>query len=104
MNACIPVDKEESKGWHFQISNQPDSSRNPEMPRPAYDGELDNLTAPTMVIAAKGDILFPASRVIPRAKAIFPNLVYSETIDGLHEPTEEAYKHIIAKSIEFFNG
>ena len=76
---------------------------NPKMPRPAYKGELDTLNAPTLVMAAKNDILFPASRVIPRAKEIFPNLVYSESIDGLHEPTEETYQHIHNISIDFFN-
>ena len=47
---------------------------NPKMPRPAHNGELDDFKAPTIVIAGKNDILFPASRIIPRAKEIFPNL------------------------------
>ena len=75
---------------------------NPKMPRPAYNGELDNLTAPIMVIAAKNDILFPASRVIPRAKEIFPNLTYTETIDSLHEPTKKLTDHIQRISTDFF--
>ncbi|MHA1944546.1 MAG: alpha/beta fold hydrolase [Candidatus Hodarchaeales archaeon] len=58
---------------------------NPKMPRPAHSGELDDLTAPIMVIAAKNDILFPASKVLPRAKEIFPNLNYTEAIDSLHD-------------------
>ncbi|MHA1989682.1 MAG: alpha/beta fold hydrolase [Candidatus Hodarchaeales archaeon] len=69
-------------------------SINPKMPRPAYDGELDDLNAPTIVIAAENDILFPASRVIPRAKKIFSNLIYIEEIKSLHEPTKENYAHI----------
>ncbi len=74
---------------------------NPKMPRPAYDGELDDLTAPTIIVAAAKDILFPASRVIPRAKEIFPNLIYMETIDSLHEPTEEIYNHIHNLAFDF---
>jgi pimeloyl-ACP methyl ester carboxylesterase len=75
---------------------------NPKMPRPAYDGELDDLKAPTIVVAASKDILFPASKVIPRAKEIFPNLVYSEIIDSKHEPTREIYKHIHKLASDFF--
>ncbi|UCG00339.1 MAG: alpha/beta hydrolase [Candidatus Heimdallarchaeota archaeon] len=75
---------------------------NPKMPRPANDGELDDLKAPTIIVAAAKDILFPASRVIPRAKEIFPNLIYTETIDSLHEPTEEIYHHIHKVARDFF--
>ncbi len=76
---------------------------NPKMPRPAYNGELDGLKAPTIIIAAKNDILFPASKVIPRAKEIFPNLTYTEIIESLHEPTEEIYNHIHKIAIDFFS-
>ena len=72
-----------------------------EMPRPAKKEELDNLTSPTVVLAARNDILFPAAKVIPRAKEIFPNLVYTEILDGLHEPTEEIYNHIHKLAYEF---
>jgi pimeloyl-ACP methyl ester carboxylesterase len=75
---------------------------NSKMPRPAKNHELANYTAPTMVVAAKHDILFPAARVIPRAKTIFSNLIYSEIIEGLHEPTEETYQHIHKIASEFF--
>ena len=75
---------------------------NPKMPRPAYDGELDDLKAPTIVVAAGKDILFPAARVIPRAKEIFPNLIYTEIIDSKHEPTREIYKHIHKLASDFF--
>jgi pimeloyl-ACP methyl ester carboxylesterase len=75
---------------------------NQNMPRPAKDGELVHFTRATMVVAAKQDILFPAARVIPRAKEIFSNLVYSEAIEGLHEPTQEAYQHIHKIASEFF--
>ena len=75
---------------------------NPEMPRPAKNGELDRLSAPTLVIAAKRDILFPASKVIPRAQELFPNLVYTEVVDCLHEPTKEIYDHIHRLAIDFF--
>ena len=75
---------------------------NPKMPRPAHDGELDDLKAPTIVVAATKDILFPASRVIPRAKEIFPNLIYTETVNSKHEPTKEIYQHIHKLASDFF--
>ncbi|MFX0015959.1 MAG: alpha/beta hydrolase, partial [Candidatus Hermodarchaeota archaeon] len=75
---------------------------NTKMPRPAKKEELESFLAPTVIIASKNDILFPASKVIPRAKEIFPNLVYTEILEGIHEPTEEEYKIIHQKAIEFF--
>jgi hypothetical protein len=75
---------------------------NPKMPRPAYNGELDDLKASTVIISAKNDILFPASKVIPRAKEIFPNLHYTEAIEGLHEPTKDIYVHIHKIATKFF--
>ncbi len=74
---------------------------NPKMPRPAYNGELNNLKAPTLIVAAKNDILFPASRVIPRAKEIFLNLAHTEIVEGLHEPTEEIYDYIHKLATDF---
>ncbi|MHA2226468.1 MAG: alpha/beta fold hydrolase [Candidatus Hodarchaeales archaeon] len=73
-----------------------------EMPRPAKTKELDKLTSPTVVLAAKNDILFPAAKVIPRAKDLFPNLVYSEILEGLHEPTHDGYNFIHQKAKKFF--
>ena len=55
-----------------------------EMPRNATPEELAMLTAPVMVFAAERDPLFPPDRVLPRAKALFPNLVAAETLDGCH--------------------
>ena len=46
-----------------------------EMPRNATPDELRGLTAPVMVIAGEHDPLFRPDRVLPRAKALFPNLV-----------------------------
>lgn len=73
-----------------------------EMPRPAKKEELDNFTSPTAVLAAKNDILFPAEKVLPRAEEVFPNLIYTEILDGIHEPTLDEYKFIHQKTFEFF--
>jgi pimeloyl-ACP methyl ester carboxylesterase len=54
----------------------------PEMPRNVRRGELASFNAPTLVIAAEKDALFPAQGVIRRAGEVFPNLVSAEVIPG----------------------
>ena len=53
-----------------------------EMPRNATPEELHGLTAPVMVIVGEHDPLFRPERVLPRAKALFTNLVATETLPG----------------------
>jgi len=52
------------------------------MPRPATKAELADLTAPTCVIAAEKDALFPGEAVVKRAKEIFSNLKVVECLKG----------------------
>ena len=53
-----------------------------EMPRNATPEELRRLTAPVTVIVGEHDPLFRPDRVLPRAKALFTNLVAAETLPG----------------------
>ncbi len=53
-----------------------------EMPRPATRAELLNFTAPTLVIAAEKDAMFPGEAVTKRAKEIFSNLTVVECLKG----------------------
>jgi pimeloyl-ACP methyl ester carboxylesterase len=53
-----------------------------EMPRPATKAELLNYTAPTLVIAAEKDAMFPGEAVTKRAKEIFSNLTVVECLEG----------------------
>jgi pimeloyl-ACP methyl ester carboxylesterase len=53
-----------------------------EMPRPATKGELGELTAPVLVIAAENDAMFPGEAVTKRAREIFPNLRLVECLPG----------------------
>ncbi len=53
-----------------------------EMPRNATPDELRRLTAPVAVIVGERDPLFRPDRVLPRAKALFTNLVAAETLPG----------------------
>jgi len=53
-----------------------------EMPRNATKKELENFLAPTLVIAAEKDVLFPGEKVIKRAKEIFGNLTKTEILNN----------------------
>jgi pimeloyl-ACP methyl ester carboxylesterase len=53
-----------------------------EMPKNVIRSELKNFNAPTLVIAAERDALFPAKEVIARAHKVFPNLVATEILAG----------------------
>jgi pimeloyl-ACP methyl ester carboxylesterase len=54
----------------------------PEMPRNVRPEEMANFKAPTLVIAAEKDGLFPGEAVVRRAKKVFLNLVSAEVIPG----------------------
>jgi len=67
----------------------------PGMPKTATRAELAGFAAPTLLLAAEKDIFFPASRVVPRAKEIIPNLVRCEVIRGsCHYPSQESIRLI----------
>jgi pimeloyl-ACP methyl ester carboxylesterase len=53
-----------------------------ELPRLTTAEELARFSAPTLVVAAERDIFFPAAKVLPRARAIIPNLVATEALVG----------------------
>ncbi len=52
-----------------------------EMPRNATKTELENFFAPTLVIAAENDILFPGEAVIERSNEIFPNITKADLLN-----------------------
>lgn len=52
----------------------------PEMPRNVIRDELTAFKAPVLVLAAEKDRLFPAPRVVSRAKQVFQNLIAAEII------------------------
>lgn len=52
------------------------------MPGNVKPAELADFNAPTLVIAAEEDRLFPATAVTNRAPELFPNLISAETIPG----------------------
>ena len=74
----------------------------PKMPRPATKEELERLKAPTLVIAAEQDAMFPGDAVVRRAKEIIPNLVAAECLEGgTHFSSEKGIKYINGRIREF---
>jgi pimeloyl-ACP methyl ester carboxylesterase len=53
-----------------------------DMPHNVTRGELAPFQAPVLVLAAERDGLFPAGKVIPRAREVFANLVAAEVFPG----------------------
>ncbi len=73
-----------------------------EMPRPASVAELANFTAPTLVIAAEQDAMFPGAAVIQRVKEVIPNLVATECLKGgTHYSSKTDMEYINRRLMEF---
>lgn len=73
-----------------------------EMPRPATRAALVNLTAPTLVIAAEMDAMFPGETVTKRAKEIIPNLKVIECLKGgTHYSSKPHIEYINKRIVEF---
>lgn len=76
-----------------------------EMPRPAAKAELANFTAPTLVIAAEKDAMFPGDAVVKRAKKIFSNLQVAECLTGeTHYSSKTALEYVNKRIIKFLEA
>jgi pimeloyl-ACP methyl ester carboxylesterase len=74
----------------------------PEMPRNVQRQELANFQAPTLVIAAEKDSLFPPKAVIGRAAQVFPNLVAAEVMAGATHYLSTRHHAYLNERIERF--
>lgn len=74
----------------------------PEMPRNVRREELTDFKAPTLVLAAEKDGLFPAESVVRRAREVFPNLVAAEVIPGATHYLSTRHHAHLNKRIEHF--
>jgi pimeloyl-ACP methyl ester carboxylesterase len=73
-----------------------------DMPRPATKAELANLTAPTLLIAAEKDVMFPGKAVVRRAKKIIPNLIATECLKGgSHYSSKADLRYVNKQIVEF---
>ena len=76
----------------------------PEMPRTASSQELADFRAPTLVLAAGEDMLFPGEAVVSKARQVIPNLVAAEVLEGsTHSPPGRYHEHIIQHIREFLD-
>ena len=73
-----------------------------EMPRPATTAELADFTAPTLVIAAEKDAMFPGEAVTKRAREIFSNLAVVECLrGGTHYSSKLELEYVSKRIAEF---
>ena len=74
-----------------------------EFPRTVTEEELKGFKAPTLVFAGEKDIFFPAEVIIPRVKAVIPNLAAAECLEGSnHFPPDKTLDYINKRIKEFF--
>lgn len=77
----------------------------PEMPRPATKAELEKFTAPTMVIAAENDAMFPGDAVTKKARELLTNLTVVECLKGgTHYSSKSDLKYVSKRIIEFLEA
>jgi pimeloyl-ACP methyl ester carboxylesterase len=75
------------------------------MPRLARPSDRAWFSSPVLVIAAEHDLLFPPARVLPAARALFPNLVSATILrDSGHIMSPAAAKRLSARLQEFFTA
>jgi pimeloyl-ACP methyl ester carboxylesterase len=73
-----------------------------QMPRNVTRKELVDFKAPTLVIAAERDAMFPGQAVVKRAREVFPNLIAAEVIAGAaHYPTRYHQAYLIERCERF---
>lgn len=74
------------------------------VPALAKPEELNNLKAPTLVVAADGDVSFPGERILARAEQLFPALAGKELIkDCKHSPpTTPEFRQWMAEKLTTF--
>lgn len=72
-----------------------------EMPKLTTKEELSHYSSPTLIIAGKKDIFFPASRLNKVARKIIPNLIAFKAYDMGHFPSEEHLIKINNDIVEF---
>jgi pimeloyl-ACP methyl ester carboxylesterase len=75
-----------------------------EMPRPATKMELLSFHAPTLIVAAEKDAMFPGDAVIRRAREVIPNLVAAECLkEGTHYSSSQDMATILIRIREFIS-
>ena len=73
-------------------------------PREFSKDDLKNFTAPVILFASDDDIFFPAKRVFPRAKEIFPTMPELIKITGNHLPSADTMSFVCERIGEAFKS
>jgi len=73
-----------------------------EMPRSIQAEDLKDFQAPTLVLAAENDVLFPPTAVIRRAREVIKNLVAAEIIAGSAHFVPPALQPALCERIDRF--
>ena len=78
------------------------------MPRPMKKKELLEFKAPSLVIAAENDVLFPGKSVIKNAKKIIPNLISARLLHdkphAFYTASKECLEEVLNETREFFKN
>ena len=78
------------------------------MPHPMKKKDLIEFKAPSLVIAAENDILFPGKSVIKNAKKILPNLISTKLLHNkphaFYTSSKECLEEVINETREFFKN
>jgi len=74
----------------------------PEMPRNITREEMASFKAPVLVLSAENDHLFPARKVVARAKDVFQNLVAAETLPDCPHFIPDRFLPTLNERIEKF--
>lgn len=72
------------------------------LPRLATRDELAGFHGPTLVLAARQDVFFPAKTVVDRAKHIIPSVTL-QCLDGGHVPSHDGVRDIVDRIREFLH-
>lgn len=72
-----------------------------EIPRAATREELSGYGGPTLLFAAERDLFFPAAEVLPRARAVIPNLETEVLAGCRHVPSRRAFDRINGRASSF---
>jgi len=78
------------------------------MPHPMKKKDLLEFKAPSLVIAAENDVLFPGKLVIKNAKKILPNLISSKLLldkpHAFYTASKQCLEEVITETREFLNN
>ena len=74
------------------------------LPTLATPDELARFSAPTLVLAADGDLSFPGTKLLARAAELFPSLVEKELVANCRHcpPTTDAFREWLAGKLTTF--